>query len=395
MFLCAGCYAPAFAQVLSFKEVPSLDSVAVLTGAEQTDLYLPLIKGKKIAIVCNQTSMVGKTHLVDTLRKLGGNIKVIFGPEHGFRGEADAGEYVNTSVDAQTGIPVVSLYGKNKKPSADQLAEVELLLFDIQDVGCRFYTYISTLSYVMEACAALQIPMLILDRPNPNGHFVDGPVLESGFASFVGLHPVPVVHGCTIAEYANMVKGEKWIANAGDLELIVIPSKGWTHRKLYSLPIKPSPNLPNMKAVWLYPSLCFFEGTAVSIGRGTDKPFQCIGFPQLKDGNYAFTPTSKPGAKNPPYRDTLCHGFLLEDFAENYLRDSGELYMYWLLEAYNAFPVKSRFFNAFFDKLAGTDKLRKQVISGVSEKDIRDSWQAGIRNYKQIRKKYLLYDDFE
>ncbi len=382
-------------QVISYKEFEPGSGIYIRPGANNLKQYLPTLKGKSIAIVANQTSMVGKTHLVDTLIKLGIKIKKVFGPEHGFRGEADAGEKVNTGVDAKTKLPLISLYGKNKKPTNEQLSDVELVIFDIQDVGCRFYTYISTLTYTMEACAENGKELIVLDRPNPNGHYVDGPILESEFQSFVGLHPVPIVHGCTVGEYAQMVKGQGWIKNASTLKLTVVAVEGWNHKLSYSLPVRPSPNLPNDKAVWLYPSLCLFEGTTLSVGRGTNKPFQCIGYPKMPDGKYTFTPRSLPGAKSPPYLDTICNGFLLEDFAENYLHDLGQLYLFWLLESYKTYPKKELFFTSFFEKLAGTANLRIQIIDGKSEEEIRKSWQKDLKDFKTIRKKYLLYPDFE
>ncbi len=382
-------------QIISYKEINPADAVAIKTGAEQTQKYLSILKDKNVAVVANQTSLIGKSHLVDTLLKLGVKIQKVFGPEHGFRGEADAGELVKNGLDSKTGLPAVSLYGKNKMPTPEQLAGIEIVVFDIQDVGCRFYTFISTLTYVMEACAENGIKLIVLDRPNPNGHYIDGPIMEDAYKSFVGLHPVPIVHGCSIGEYALMVKGENWIKDAVKLQLSVIPVEGWNHNQNYNLPVRPSPNLPNMDAIWLYPSLCLFEGTNVSVGRGTDKPFQCVGYPDMPGGKYSFTPRSIAGAKKPPYLDTLCKGFLLSDFSENYLRDLGQIYLFWLMEGYRTSLKKDKFFIPYFEKLAGTDKLRKQIIADVSEDDIRKSWEPGIKQYKTIRKKYLLYKDFE
>jgi uncharacterized protein YbbC (DUF1343 family) len=383
------------AQVLSYTEESGTLKEVIRTGADQTELYLPLLLGKKVGLVVNPTSVIGKNHLVDTLLKRGINIVKVFGPEHGFRGEADAGEKVKSDVDAKTKLPTISLYGKNKKPSQEQLADLEVVVFDIQDVGCRFYTYISTLTYVMEACAEYGKELLVLDRPNPNGNFVDGPILEEKYKSFVGLHPVPIVHGCTIGEYAQMVKGEKWIAKAEQLKLKVIKVKGWNHTLPYMLPVKPSPNLPNMQAIWLYPSLCLFEGTMVSVGRGTDKPFQLIGYPKMPEGNYTFTPQSLPGAKSPPYKDTLCNGFLLAEFSENYIRDLRQLYLFWIVETYKLCPQKEKFFNSYFETLVGTAQLRKQIREGKTDQEIHQTWQQGLASYKTKRKKYLLYTDFE
>lgn len=385
----------SYAQVFSYSEQGTPSNVSVRTGADQTWLYIPYLKGKKVGLVVNPTSVIGQTHLVDTLLQLGVKVVKVFGPEHGFRGNADAGEKVKTGIDQKTSLPVISLYGKNKKPSAEQLSDLDVVVFDIQDVGCRFYTYISTLTYVMEACAVNGKELLILDRPNPNGHFVDGPILEEKFKSFVGLHPVPIVHGCTIGEYAKMVVGENWIESAAQLKMKIIPVQGWNHRQFYSLPVKPSPNLPNMNAIWLYPSLCLFEGTVVSVGRGTDFPFQVMGYPGMPEGNYKFTPKSVEGAKNPPYLDTLCTGFRLDDFSENYVRDLKQIYLFWLTQTYATYHDKGHFFTSYFNTLAGTDQLKKQVMEGKTEEEIRQSWQVGLSSYKAKRKKYLLYTDFE
>jgi uncharacterized protein YbbC (DUF1343 family) len=380
-------------QVFSKVEVIIRNDSNAEVGAKRLGEYLPLIRGKKIALVANQTSMIGKTHLVDTLRSLKMNIQRVFAPEHGFRGEADAGEHVASAVDKKTGIPLVSLYGDNKKPSPAQLAGVDLVLFDIQDVGARFYTYISTLSYVMEACAELNIPVIILDRPNPNGHYVDGPVLEPAFSSFVGLHPVPIVHGMTMGEYAQMVNGEGWLKNKVKCKLTIIRCTGWAHNEYYQIPIPPSPNLGNMNAIYLYPSLCLFEGTIVSVGRGTTKPFQVIGYPGLKEGKFSFTPKSGPGSKHPPYENKVCYGFDLSAFGESFIRDSKMIYLFWLVSTYKSAVDKNGFFTPFFEKLAGTDKLRKQIIAGKTEEEIRASWKPGLEAFKTIRKKYLLYPD--
>jgi uncharacterized protein YbbC (DUF1343 family) len=380
-------------QIFSKVEVIIRNDSKVEVGAKRLEEYLPLIRGKKIALVANQTSLIGNVHLVDSLRNLKINILRVFAPEHGFRGEADAGEHVASAVDKKTGIPLVSLYGDNKKPTAAQLAGVEVVVFDIQDVGARFYTYISTLSYVMEACAELKIPVIVLDRPNPNGHFIDGPVLEPSFASFVGLHPVPIVHGMTIGEYAQMVNGEGWLKNKVKCKLTIIQCKGWAHNEYYQLPVPPSPNLGNMNAIYLYPSLCLFEGTIVSVGRGTSKPFQVIGYPGLKEGKFAFTPISGPGSKHPPYENKLCNGFDLSAFGENFIRDSKMIYLFWIISTYKSAEDKSKFFTPFFEKLAGTDKLRKQIITGDTEEEIRASWKPGLDAFRAIRKKYLLYHD--
>ena len=362
----------------------SVNAQELVLGAERTNIYLPLLKNKKIAVVGNQTSMIANTHLVDSLLSLKVNVVKVFSPEHGFRGKADAGAKIEDETDEKTGLPIISLYGKNKKPTVEQLKGIELLLFDIQDVGARFYTYISTLHYVMEAAAENNIKVIVLDRPNPNGHYIDGPIREKGFESFVGMHPIPIVHAMTIGEYAQMINGEKWIARQCDLT--VIEMENYTHDMSYDLPIKPSPNLPNSRSINLYPSLCLFEGTNVSLGRGTEYPFQHFGAPYLKS-NYSFTPKSGEGSKSPPHENKKCYGTDLR-FQDNYLE---EINLNWLIESYNNCPEKEKFFNSFFDKLAGTDKLRLQIIEGKTVKEIKESWQEDLDNFKVIRKKYLLY----
>lgn len=367
----------------------------VVTGAEQMKEYLPLLKGKKVGMVVNQTSVIGSTHLVDSLKAHQVKIVRVFAPEHGFRGDHSAGAHVASGTDAKTGLSVVSLYGSNKKPKPEQIKDLDWVIFDIQDVGARFYTYISTLHYVMEACAELKKPVLILDRPNPNGYYVDGPVLDMKFKSFVGMHPVAMVHGMTIGEYAQMINGERWLKDSLRCAIKIIPCKNYAHNLLYKLPVKPSPNLPDMEAVYLYPSLCLFEGTNISVGRGTDKPFQCVGKPGFDGGNYTFTPKSIPGvADDPLYKNQECKGFLLEDFPEKYLINSRQLYLMWLTGCYSKEKDKTKFFNDFFDKLAGTDLLRKQIISGKSEIEIRKSWEPGLTQFKKTRSKYLLYPEY-
>ncbi|HEX9958365.1 MAG TPA: DUF1343 domain-containing protein [Fibrella sp.] len=363
------------------------------TGAEQTKLYLNSLIGKRVGMVVNQTSTIRQTHLVDSLKALGVNIRTIFAPEHGFRGTASAGEKISNASDPKTGISIVSLYGKDYKPSQAMLDSLDVLVFDIQDAGVRFYTYISTLHYVMEACAEAKKPLIILDRPNPNGHYVDGPVLDPAFKSFVGMHPIPVVHGLTVGELARMINGEKWLAGGRTCALTVVPVKNYTHQTPYTLPIAPSPNLPNRQAVLLYPSLCFFEGTVVSVGRGTDKQFQVIGSPTYPGADagktFTFTPVDKPGAVNPPNEGKLCYGLDLTTINAQKLG----LSLTYLLEFYRKSPDKGKFFLAgnFIDKLAGTDQLRKQLIAGVSEKAIRQSWEPTLSRYKELRKTYLLY----
>ena len=353
-------------------------------GAERIESYLSLLKKKKVAVVGNQTSMIGSTHLVDSLLNLKIDIVKVFSPEHGFRGKADAGAKIEDGIDLKSGLPIISLYGENKKPYSKQLEGIDILLFDIQDVGARFYTYISTLHYVMEAAAESNIKVIVLDRPNPNGHYIDGPIRENEFKSFVGMHPVPIVHGMTIGEYARMINGEDWISRKCNLTIIEIVN--YTHNTNYDLPIKPSPNLPNTKSINLYPSLCLFEGTTISIGRGTDYPFQHFGAPYL-ESNYSFTPKSGVGSKYPKYEDEECFGIDLR-FQTNHLK---EINLNWLIEAYKNCPEKNNFFNDFFDKLAGSDKLRLQIIEGKSPERIKASWKDEILQFKETRAKYLIY----
>lgn len=366
-------------------------------GAERISEYLPLIKDKRIALVANQTSVVGEKHLVDTLLSLGINVKKVFAPEHGFRGLADAGEHVKNSKDKKTGLPVISLYGKHKKPSAKDLSDVDVVIFDIQDVGVRYYTYISTMQYVMEACAENEKKILVFDRPNPNGFYVDGPLLQEECKSFVGLFPIPLVHGLTVGELARMITGEKWFHNSGSCDLEIITCENYSHRDFYRLPVKPSPNLPNMLSVYLYPSLGFFEGTIVSVGRGTPDPFQVFGHPEMKNTSFNFIPAGMEGAKNPPYEGLECFGFNLKVIGENDIRNYKKMYLQWLLVAYHNSPDKSGFFlkNNFFNLLAGNKQLMEQVKEGMNEREIRKSWEHGLEKYRTLRKKYLLYEDFE
>lgn len=372
----------------------------IIVGAERINEYLKLIQEKNIAVVANQTSMVGNTHLADTLLSLGIKIKKVFVPEHGFRGVADAGEHVKNSKDKKTGLPIISLYGNNKKPSAENLKDIDAVIFDIQDVGVRYYTYISTMHYVMEACAENKKKIIVLDRPNPNGFFVDGPVLKEECKSFVGMHPIPLVHGLTVGELALMINGESWLKSKknSDLkaDLTVISCSNYSHKDFYELPVKPSPNLPNMLSVYLYHSLGLFEGTIMSVGRGTEKPFQIIGHPELSNANFTFTPKSAEGAKNPPYENKKCFGFDLSVMSENEIRVNKKIYLHWLVGAYEN-SNKEKFFlqNNFFNHLAGNAELMQQIKNGTSEKEIRKSWQNDLEKYKQMRKKYLLYEDFE
>ena len=373
-------------------------SEKIVVGAERLDQYLEIIKSKNIGLVANQTSRIKNDHLVDVLLNEGVNIQKVFSPEHGFRGKSDAGEKVKDEFDLQTGLPIFSLYGKSKrKPSKELLKDIEIIVFDLQDVGVRFYTYISTLHYVMEACAENNITLIVLDRPNPNGFYVDGPILENSFKSFVGMHPVPVVHGLTIGEYANMINGQNWLDNENECSLKVVTCLNYNHKTKYSLPIPPSPNLPNMRSVYLYPSLCFFEGTNISIGRGTDFPFQAYGSPNLKDGEFNFTPISKFGAKNPKHKGVLCVGNDLRKLKMDSLTVIKELNLNWLVSCYHNSTLTTDFFNKnnFFNLLAGTDKLMNLIKGGANASQIRDTYQKDLIKFKELRKKYLLYDDFE
>jgi uncharacterized protein YbbC (DUF1343 family) len=360
----------------------------LVLGAAQLDLLLPQLANKKVALVVNNTSTIGKTHLADTLLARGVSIAKIFAPEHGFRGTADAGEHVKDGVDLKTGLKLVSLYGSNRKPTAEQLADVDILIFDIQDVGVRFYTYISTLQYLMEACAEQNKKLIVLDRPNPNGNFVDGPVLEPKFRSFLGMHTIPLVHGLTVGELAGMINGEGWLGEGKKCDVAVIKMQNWKHADEYSLPAKPSPNLPNDQAIRLYPSLGLFEGTVISVGRGTQMPFQIIGHPLLTNMPFQFTPVSIEGmAKNPPYENQVCYGLDLRN-----VKVERKLSLQYLLDFYKAFPDKAKFFNnSSFDTHLGTSTLREQITAGWTEEAIRNSWKDGLDKYNLVRNKYLLY----
>ena len=362
-----------------------------MLGGARMNLYLDSLKGKRVAIVGNQTSTIGKTHLVDTLISLGVVIKKVFSPEHGFRGDADAGEKVGSTIDSKTGIPLISLYGKNKKPYPEQLSDVDVVIYDIQDVGVRFYTYISTLHYVMEACAENKKPIIVLDRPNPNGHYVDGPVLEPAQRSFVGMDPVPIVYGMTIGEYALMVNGEFWLSDSLQCDLWIVPCKYYVHKSKYILPVAPSPNLRSETAITLYPSLCLFEATSVSIGRGTDRPFEMYGHPLFPYKGFSFMPISCFGAKNPLCENILCNGF---DLQSTMKKRTYELNLNWIIHAKMLLGDSSEFINqpAFFNRLAGNNELKGQILDGLSAKEIRASWKPGIDNFKKIRQRYLLYD---
>lgn len=367
---------------------------SIILGANRIEEYLPSLKDKKVGLVGNQSSLIKKdngeyVHVVDSLLNRDVNLVKVFAPEHGFRGKADAGEHVEDGKDPKTGLPIISLYGSNRKPSAEQLKDIDVMIFDLQDVGARFYTYISSLHYVMEACAENNVPLIILDQPNPNGHYVDGPVLDPEYHSFVGMHPVPVVHGMTMGEYARMINGEKWLQDAVQCELKVIKLDNYDHQKAYDLPVKPSPNLPNAKSINLYPSLCFFEGTTVNAGRGTDKQFQIFGSPELDSTfyDYSYTPESKDGAKNPKHLGEKCYG---KDLSETGRLD--KINLEWLINAYKHTSDRSNFFNKFFTKLAGGPKLQEQIEKGMSAEEIRATWQDDLEAFKAKRKKYLLYN---
>jgi uncharacterized protein YbbC (DUF1343 family) len=386
----------------------------IVPGAERMEVYLPLLKGKTVAIFANQTSRVNNTHLVDTLVKRGIKIVKIFGPEHGFRGTAGAGEDINNAVDKNTGIPVISLYGDHKKPTAEDLKGVDILVFDIQDIGTRFYTYISSLQYYLESALEKHKPLLILDRPNPNGFYVDGPVLDPKFKSFIGMQPIPVVYGLTIGEYALLLAGEKWLSPEANkintynittkptadtpFHVLVIKCVNYDHNSKYILPVAPSPNIRDIQSIYLYPSTCFFEGTVISEGRGTDKPFQIFGHPSLPKTMYAFTPKPNEGAKISKCYYQQCYGWNLSGTPEKILKElDKKIQLKYLLDAYKIFPGKDSFFlkNNFINKLAGNDQLVQQVKQGKTEAEIRKSWEPALSNYKKIRKKYLLYKDFD
>jgi uncharacterized protein YbbC (DUF1343 family) len=403
-----------FCLLTAFCQPTEKPGNTIIPGAYRTDVYLPYLKGKKVGVFANQTSMVGQTHLVDTLRRLGVNIVKIFAPEHGFRGTANAGEELNNDTDKQTGIPIISLYGKKVKPTVADLKDVDVLVFDIQDVGVRFYTYLSSLQYFMEGACENHKPLFILDRPNPNGFYIDGLVLDTAYKSFVGMQPIPVVYGMTIGEYARMIAGEQWLSDSANkvyryyehakatkdtpIHFVVIKCANYTHASKYKLPVTPSPNLPTMQAIYMYPSTCFFEGTNLSEGRGTAHPFEIFGHPSLPNNLFAFTPQSTTAAKDPKLKNQLCYGWNITDAPVQ-----PQLQLKWLLQAYKLFPNKDSFFiqpktkkptDYFFNKLAGNSTLMQQIISGKSEEQIRASWQPQLQAFKKIRKKYLLYDDF-
>lgn len=359
----------------------------VMTGADQMDVLLPMLTGKRVALIVNQTSVVKKTHLADTLKSRGVNIVKIFAPEHGFRGNAADGEPVNDSIDLKTGIPLLSLYGKSNKPKPQQLTDVDILIFDVQDVGARFYTYVSTLTWIMEACVENGKNLIVLDRPNPNGNYVDGPILQPAFKSTIGLHPIPIVHGLTIGEIAGMINGEGWLEGNKKCNLEIIKLKNWKHTDEYSLPIRPSPNLPNDQAIRLYPSICLFEGTVISLGRGTPMPFQVLGNPELKNMPFQFTPVAIKGFSiHPPLENKLCYGVDLRSVPVERKLD-----LSYLIKFYQAFPDKEKFFTNYFEKLVGNKELREQIKKGMTEDQIRATWKSDLDSYKEKREKYLHY----
>ena len=366
---------------------------SVIVGAEQTKEYFPILKNKRIAVFSNHTGMVGDKHLLDVLLENKFNVVAIFSPEHGFRGDADAGEHVSNSVDSKTGVPILSLYdGKSGKPSEESMRKFDLLIVDIQDVGLRFYTYYASMVRLMDACAEYNRKMLILDRPNPNGHYVDGPLLDMKYKSGVGWLPIPTVHGMTLGELALMVNGERWLPASRTCDVTVIKCKNYTHQTLYRLPIPPSPNLPNMTSIYLYPSICYFEATPVSLGRGTDKPFQVYGHPNMKGYEYSFTPKSVPGAKNPPQLNRLCYGVDLSGLSDEEIWKKG-IDLSYVIDAYKNLNLDDHFFRSFFELLAGTDYVRKMIKEGKSADEIKAVWKNDVEKFKIQRKPYLLYEE--
>lgn len=378
----------------------STGTASIITGADQTEKYLPLLKGKRVAILANPTTIIGNTHLVDSLQKLGINIIKVFGPEHGFRGNASAGAKVADESDPITGIPVISLYGGKSKPGKEDLADVDIMMYDLQDVGCRFYTNINALARLMEACAENNKELLILDRPNPNAYFVDGPILDMKLKSGIGMFPIPISHGLTIGEFAQMLNGESWLANKEKCNIKIIPVANYSHDMAYTLPVKPSPNLNTQQSILLYPSLCLFEGTVISQGRGTYFPFSVLGNPELKNKYiFSFTPTGIKGmAETPLHMDKACYGIDLRNYNTDNFRRTKQVNISWMIELYKAYPYKEKFFDfkqskemGNIDKLAGTTTFKEQIIAGISESEIRKSWEPGLSEFKQMRKKYLLY----
>jgi uncharacterized protein YbbC (DUF1343 family) len=376
MFTASGCFGK--------KKIP-------VPGADQTDQYRHFIEGKSVAIVANQTSMTGQTHLVENLLGMGIKIGVIFAPEHGYRELASDGARISDGIDPETGVPMKSLYGVRRKPSPEDLEGIDVVIYDIQDVGARFYTYISTLHFIMEACAENNVKCIVLDRPNPNGFYVDGNIADTSYRSFVAMHPVPIVHGMTPGEYARMINGERWLKNGVVCDLTVIKCKDYKHKDLYELPVKPSPNLPNQTSVYLYPSICFFEGTNISLGRGTPFPFQVYGSPLFPDIGFSFTPESVPASVTPPLLGVKCYGVDLRNAIKDKLVPSPRLNLGWIIDAYRSYPEKDKFFNSYFDVLAAGPTLREQIQKGMSNEQIRATWKEGLDRFGKIRAKYLIY----
>jgi uncharacterized protein YbbC (DUF1343 family) len=375
---------------------PAQSQQTIVCGAQRTDLYLPLLAGKSIGVVANHTSLIDNTHLVDSLIKLGIKVEKIFSPEHGFRGTAGPGILLENETDKETGIMIISLHGSHRKPTNDDLEGIDLIVFDIQDVGVRHYTYLSTMTYMMETCAEDSIPFLILDRPNPNGFYVDGPVNDPQYNSFIGLHEVPVVYGMTMAEYAQMVNGEGWLKKGIKCNLTSITCENWDHNSFYELPVPPSPNLPNMLSIYLYPSMVFFERTVMTVGWGTDFPFQVYGHPEYPESGFSFTPESLLAAgSNLKYTETVCNGVDLRELDLAFFRDNRSIVLYWLVDAYQQLGAKEDFFIDYFDSRAGTTTLRQQIIEGYDVFTIAASWKDELDEFKKIRKRYLLYRDFE
>ena len=398
LFVFVSCNAPAQGQLKQAKK-PNTSAkpatyVGIVTGAERTAQYFPLLKNKRVALMVNHTSLINKTHIVDSLLSLGIEVKVIFAPEHGFRGTADAGDHINDGKDPKTKLPIVSLYGAKLKPSKEDLQDVDVVIFDIQDVGARFYTYISSMHYLMIACAENKLPMIVLDRPNPNIYRIDGPVMQTKFQSFVGMHPIPVLHGLTVGELAKMIVGEKWLGENIAPELTVITCENYTRTSRYSLPVKPSPNLPNDRAVYLYPSICFFEGTDISVARGTDFPFQAIGSPQVAKAPFVFTPKPTQGAMNPPHKDVECKGYDLRNESKDFGVETDKLNLQYLFKMYALHKDQQNFFlkTGSFNKLAGNSELKLQIETELSEEDIRKTWQKDIDAFIEKRKPYLIYN---
>jgi uncharacterized protein YbbC (DUF1343 family) len=400
VLIIAACSHSSFKQATP-KEAKTADGAGIKTGADQTSKYLSYIKGKRIGILGNPTTIIGKRHLVDSLRSLGVNIVKVFGPEHGFRGNASNGAVVHDEVDSATGIPIVSLYGSKRKPSVEDMAAIDLMIYDIQDVGCRFYTNINTLADIMEACAENGKELVILDRPNPNGYFVDGPVMDMKLKSGIGKFPIPITHGMTIGEFAQMINGEGWLPNKLTCKIKIIEVAGYKHNMPYTLPVQPSPNLNTQQSIMLYPSLCLFEGTVISQGRGTHIPFTVLGNPLLDKTAYpfSFTPMSIKGmSETPLHMNKVCYGLDLRSYDANLLRKSGKINIQWMMEMYKAYPKKEKFFDykqdpqiGNIDFRTGDSRFKEQIVAGVSEEDIRKSWEPGLSNYKEMRKKYLLY----